>query len=110
MMHGMEKSDSGIVAVKSANKEMRVSAESMERATLPLEDLAHGDGAVLGPGAATGDALAPGLGLGVEIVDIAPRAGGEEAAPDRANRPLHAPLGLGRRLPMIPPARPNYSR
>ena len=39
MMHGMEKSDSGIVAVKSANKEMRVSAESMERRTEPKGNL-----------------------------------------------------------------------
>ena len=35
MMYGMEKSDSGIVAVKSANKGMRVPAESMERRTEP---------------------------------------------------------------------------
>ena len=39
MMHGMEKSDSGIVAVKSANKGMRVSAESMERRTEPKGNL-----------------------------------------------------------------------
>ena len=45
-----------------------------------------------GQGRPAGDALAPGLGLGVEIVDIAPPAGGEEAGPDIANRPLHAPL------------------
>ena len=39
MMHGMEKSDSGIVAVKSANKGMRVPAESMERRTEPKGNL-----------------------------------------------------------------------
>ena len=86
-----------------------IAGQRDERAAFPLEGLAHGDGAVLGPGAATGDALAPGLGLGVEIVDIAPPAGGEEAVADIAYGPFDAPLGLGRRLPMIPPARPNYS-
>ena len=35
MMNGMEKSDSGIVAVKSANKGTPVPAESMERRTEP---------------------------------------------------------------------------
>ena len=44
-----------------------------------LEGLAHADRAVLGPGAVRGDALAPGLGLGVEVVDVAPLPGGEEA-------------------------------
>jgi len=35
MMHGMEKSDSGVVAMKSANKGASVPAESMERRTEP---------------------------------------------------------------------------
>ena len=39
MMNGMEKSDSGIVAVKSANKGTTVPAESMERRTEPEGNL-----------------------------------------------------------------------
>ena len=39
MMNGMEKSDSGIVAVKSANKGTAVPAEPMERRTEPEGDL-----------------------------------------------------------------------
>ena len=69
-----------------------IAGQRDERAAFPLEGLVHGDRAVFGPGAVGGDAVAPGQGLGVEIVDIAPPAGGEEAGPDIANRPLHAPL------------------
>ena len=35
LMNGMQKSDTGVVAVKSANKGTRVPAESMERRTVP---------------------------------------------------------------------------
>jgi len=56
------------------------------------EGLAHRDGAVLGTRSLGGLALTPSLGLGVEIVEIAPLAGGEEGFADIANRPLHAAL------------------
>ena len=39
MMNGMEKSDSGVVAVKSANKGTTIPAESMERRTEPKGNL-----------------------------------------------------------------------
>ena len=39
-----------------------------------------------------GDAVAPGLGLGVEVADVAPGAGGEEAVADIADGVLHASL------------------
>ena len=56
-----------------------IAGQREERAALPLEGLAHGDGPVFGPGAVGGEAVAPVLGLGVEVVEIAPGAGGEEA-------------------------------
>ena len=49
-----------------------VTGQRDERAALLLEGLANADGAVFEPGTVGGDAVAPGLGLGVEIVDIAP--------------------------------------
>ena len=69
-----------------------VAGQRHEGAALPLEGLAHADRAVLGPGAVGGDAVAPGPGLGVEIVEIAPPAGGEEAVADIAYGPFDAPL------------------
>ena len=49
-----------------------IAGQRNERAAFPLEGLAHADGVVFGPGPLGGDAIAPGLGLGVEVVDIAP--------------------------------------
>ena len=70
-----------------------VAGQGHERAAFLLEGLAHGDGAILGPGAVGGDALAPGLGLGVEVVDVAPLPGDEEAGAYVAYGPLDAPFG-----------------
>ena len=69
-----------------------VTGQRDQAAPLALEGLAHADGVVFGPGPLCGDALAPGLSLGVEIVDIAPRAGGEEAVANIADVRPHAPV------------------
>ncbi len=61
-------------------------------AALALEGLAHGEGAVVRPGAVGGDALAPLPGLGVEIVEVTPGAGGEEAVAHIAYGALDAPF------------------
>ena len=61
-------------------------------AALALEGLAHGDRAVVRPRAVGGDAVAPVLGLGVQVVDVAPGACGEEVVANIADGAFHAPL------------------
>ena len=56
------------------------------------EGLAHREARVLGTGPVRGRAQAPGFGLGVEVVEILPAAGGKEAVADVPNGPFHPAL------------------
>ena len=56
------------------------------------EGLAHRDRTVLRAGTIHGPAVAPGLGLGVEVIEILPVPGGPELITDGANGPLYTPL------------------
>lgn len=52
------------------------------------EDVANGPGGVFRAGPVGGGPVAPGLGLAIEVVEVAERAGGEEAVADEADRAL----------------------
>ena len=77
--------------------------QGQELGLLLCEGLAHRDRTVLGTGPIGGLALTPGRGLGVEVVEIAPLAGGEEAVANIANRSFHAAF-------LIPPRHRHGTR
>jgi len=69
----------------------RVIRKAGEARRFQGERLAHAQ-RLAGTGPVGGRSLAPGHGLGVEIVDIRKRARGEEVVADVANGPLHPTL------------------
>ena len=69
--------------------------------TLLGEDLGDGALGVLGAGAVNGAALAPLIGLVIEVVEVAEAPCLEKASANKADEPLHPTLGKGCQLQPI---------
>ena len=66
-----------------------VGRQRQQQRLLFSEDLAHRAGAIFGARSVGGEAETPSEGLGIEIVDIVERAGGEEGITDKTDGPLY---------------------
>ena len=71
---------------------IRIVGQAQQQRRLFGEDLADAAGGVFGTAAITGRAAAPGVRLGIEIVDAGERAGGEEGVADKAYGAFDATL------------------